>query len=101
VTKEDYSLFLTHYQNCRNVYIRIARNEHMVSLTLAIPEELKKEMERFPEMNWSEIAREAIKRRVLLLHKMQEFTQESELTEQEALRIGKKVNEGLAKRWKA
>lgn len=72
----------------------------MVSLTLAIPEDLKKEMERFPEMNWSEIAREAIKRRVLLLKKIHEFTKESELTEEEALRIGKEVNKSLANHWK-
>ena len=33
----------------------------MVNITLAIPDEIKKEMENFPEMNWSEIARKAIK----------------------------------------
>jgi len=32
----------------------------MPTLTLAIPEELKKEMNSMPELNWSEIAREAI-----------------------------------------
>ena len=39
----------------------------MVSLTLSIPEDLKKEMERFPEMNWSVIAREAIRQRIMIL----------------------------------
>ena len=30
----------------------------MVSITLAVPEELKKEMDKHPELNWSEVARE-------------------------------------------
>ena len=32
----------------------------MPTLTLAIPDKLKKEMESLPELNWSEIARKAI-----------------------------------------
>lgn len=32
----------------------------MPTLTLAIPEDLKKEMASMPELNWSEIARKAI-----------------------------------------
>ena len=32
----------------------------MPTLTLAIPDKLKKEMESLPELNWSEIARRAI-----------------------------------------
>lgn len=32
----------------------------MVSVTLAIPEEVKKRMEHFPEINWSGFVRKAI-----------------------------------------
>ena len=32
----------------------------MVSLTLSIPEELKKKMEQFPEINWSGLVRKII-----------------------------------------
>ena len=72
----------------------------MVSLTLAIPDDLKREMERFPEINWSVIARESIKKRILLLKKIREFTKDSTLTEEDAIRIGRKVNEGLSKKYK-
>jgi len=72
----------------------------MTNITLAIPEELKKEMETFPEMNWSVIAREAIKRRVIILKEMQELLKESNLTEEDAVRLGRKVNESLSKRYK-
>jgi hypothetical protein len=35
----------------------------MVSLTLAIPSEMKTEMERFPEMNWSGFVRQCIEKK--------------------------------------
>lgn len=75
----------------------------MVSMTLAIPEELKKEMDRHPEMNWSEIARQAIKERLekfLLLKKMDEMLKNSKLTEKDAIMLGRKVNKALAKRYR-
>jgi hypothetical protein len=71
----------------------------MVSITLAVPEELKKEMDSFPEMNWSAVAREAIKKKIILLKKFREFTKDSTLTEEDALLLGKEVNKALAKRY--
>lgn len=72
----------------------------MPSLTLAVPEELKKEMDKRPEINWSEIAREAIRQRLLLLKEMDRLLAKSELTEADALELGRKVNEAVAKRYK-
>jgi len=72
----------------------------MVNITLSVPEELKKEMDKFPEMNWSEIARAAIKHRILILSKIKEFTKDSTLTEEDALRLGRQVNASMAKRLK-
>ncbi len=70
----------------------------MVSLTLSVPPELKSKMDEFPEMNWSEIARQAIRKRLELLRKMDEMFANSELTEEDAIRLGRKVNRSLAKR---
>jgi len=36
----------------------------MTTMTLAVPSELKHKMEEFPEMNWSEIARQAFIQRI-------------------------------------
>ena len=69
----------------------------MVSITLAVPQELKTEMDRHPEMNWSEVARQAIRERVVLLHKMDKLLAKSRLTESDALDLGRKVNQGVAK----
>lgn len=72
----------------------------MASMTLAVPQELKREMEKFPEINWSAVAREAIKNKILLLQKFREFTAESRLTEKDALELGRKVSKALAKRYR-
>lgn len=70
----------------------------MVSMTLAVPENLKKEMEKHPEMNWSEIARQAIQNKLLLLQKMDALLAKSKLTEEDAIEIGRKVKKGIARR---
>jgi hypothetical protein len=68
-------------------------------MTLAVPDELKKKMEKFPEMNWSEVARQAIRQRVEMLETLKEFTKDSTMTEEDALEMGRKVNKALAKRY--
>ncbi|MDO8740024.1 MAG: hypothetical protein Q7J54_00440 [Candidatus Woesearchaeota archaeon] len=73
----------------------------MVSITLAVPEDIKHEMDAFPEMNWSEVARQAIKRKLSMLEKFKEFTKDSTLTQEEALDLGRKVSENAMKRHKA
>jgi len=72
----------------------------MVSITLAVPEELKEDMERHPELNWSEVARQAIKEKLLVLKRMDIMLSKSKLTEEEAVELGRKVNKALAKRYK-
>jgi len=71
----------------------------MVSITLSVPEEMKTEMDKFQEINWSAIAREAIKNRLIMLKKFKEFTKDSTLTEEDALRLGRDLNERLSKRF--
>jgi len=70
----------------------------MVSMTLSVSEELKQEMDNFKEINWSEIAREAIKQRLILLEKFKKFTKNSEITEKDALKWGKEVSKAVSKR---
>lgn len=71
----------------------------MVSITLSVPQEMKKEMDKFPEMNWSQIAREAIKQRLIMLEKFKAFSRESTLTEEDTLNLGRKVNKEVAKKY--
>jgi hypothetical protein len=73
----------------------------MTSLTLAISKELKAKMEKHKEINWSEIARQAIKQKLELLAKMDELLKNSELTEGEAIKLGRKVNKKIAEKMHA
>ncbi len=72
----------------------------MVSMTLAIPKELKKEMELYPEINWSAVAREAIKRKIQILQEMNNVLSKSKLTEEDALYFGKKITKKAAKKFR-
>ena len=71
---------------------------YMVTITLAVPSELKHKMELFPEMNWSEVARQAFIQRVHDLEFLKKFKSESKLTEEDALKLGKKVNKAVSDR---
>lgn len=56
----------------------------MASLTLSIPEDLRDKMRQFPEINWSEVARQAITEKARLLAKMNQLLASGHLDEKEA-----------------
>ena len=72
----------------------------MVSVTLAVPQELKIEMDKHPELNWSEIARQAIWEKLVVLKRMDMLLSSSALTKEDALQFGRKVSKTLAKRYR-
>jgi len=72
----------------------------LVNMTLSVPKELKTLMDQFPEINWSEVARKAFREKVEDLKFLKEFTSKSELTEEDALELGRKVNRALSKRYR-
>ena len=76
----------------------------MSTLTLAIPEEMKQQMEECPEINWSEVARESIRTKLGQLQLFKAIIGKSKLTEEEAeklaLELGKKVNKSMHEKFK-
>jgi len=70
----------------------------MTNLTLSIPDDLKAKMGRFPEINWSEVARQAIIEKTRLLEQMQHLLSHSKLTEQDALKIGREIKRRMWKK---
>ena len=72
----------------------------MVSMTLSVPQELKKEMEQYPEINWSVVAREAIKRKLAILQKMNTLLANSDLTEDDAVAFGKQITKKAAQKFR-
>jgi len=51
----------------------------MASVTLSIPDELKEEMNKFPEVKWSEVLREITMRRVKQLKKFVQMVEKGEI----------------------
>lgn len=64
----------------------------MTTMTLAVPNELKEKMDTFPEMNWSEVARQAFMQKIDDMEFLRKFKEKSKLTEDDALRLGKEVS---------
>ncbi len=72
----------------------------MPTITLSVPEDLKKEMDKIKEINWSAVAREAIRERISKLKIFKEIVSKSKLTEKDALELGRKINKALHQRYK-
>jgi len=68
----------------------------MTTLTLAVPDEMKKKMDSFPEMNWSEVARQAFMQKIEDMDFLRKFKEKSKLTESDALRLGKEVSKEVS-----
>jgi hypothetical protein len=72
----------------------------MPTITLAIPEDLKKEMDTMPEINWSEIARIAIRERAEEYKVFKSIVAKSKLTQKDARGIGDNINEVMYHKYK-
>jgi predicted CopG family antitoxin len=73
----------------------------MVNITLTVPEEMYKEMKKHRELKWSDIARQAFRRKLKEIKLVDELLSKSELTEDDAEIIGHKIKHEIRKRlWK-
>ncbi|MFH1290012.1 MAG: ribbon-helix-helix domain-containing protein [Nanoarchaeota archaeon] len=72
----------------------------MAIITLSIPEDLKKEMDKSRFINWSEVAREAIRTKISQLAILNVIAAKSQLTEKDALEISKKIKGSMHKKYK-
>lgn len=70
----------------------------MPTITVNVDDNLKERMENHPEINWSEVTRQAIEEKIEALEVMAELTSESELTESDVQEIADKMNESGRKR---
>ena len=71
----------------------------MPTVTISVPDELKNKMTKFPEVNWSAVARKAILERVKFLEKMDKALEKSELTGEDAVLLGRKVKAAVSKKF--
>ncbi|HIG98529.1 TPA: hypothetical protein HA231_03855 [Candidatus Woesearchaeota archaeon] len=73
----------------------------MPNVTVSVPEELKQELDKLPEVNWSEAVRNFLSEKVKresLLRKLDKMLGNSRLTEEEAdkfaVELGRQVKKG-------
>ena len=73
----------------------------MPNMTLAIPVDLKQKMDHFKEINWSEVARQAINQKVLLLEKMNKFFSMSKLDDADIEKYASQIKKSVLRKHKA
>ena len=70
----------------------------MTNMTLAVPEDLHRIMDRHKDIKWTEVARQAMREKARKLERMDKLLAKSKLTEQDAEEIGHKIKHGITKR---
>ncbi|WXG41546.1 MAG: hypothetical protein WED07_12405 [Candidatus Freyarchaeum deiterrae] len=71
----------------------------MTELKIKIPEDLKREMEKFG-VDWSPAIRRMIKREIQNLTEIERTISKSEMTEEDALELGEKVSKSIGERFR-
>jgi len=76
----------------------------MPSVTFAIPDEIKAKMRKISWVNWSEVARRILLKRLkkeVVLKKLSALMKNSEMTEELAMKLGEELKERIHKRLKS
>lgn len=68
------------------------------NLTISVDEELMQQIRSHPGVNWSEAAREGLRRRLQEIHIWDELLKDSELTEDDVAAMADQVDEAMARR---
>ncbi|MBI2543347.1 MAG: hypothetical protein HYW24_04120 [Candidatus Aenigmarchaeota archaeon] len=71
----------------------------MSNMTLSVPEELHKKMRQHTELKWSDIARQAFEKKLKEIELSEKLLSKSNLTEDDAERIGHKIKGKIRKRF--
>lgn len=72
----------------------------MPNMTIRIPEDLKKEVDRHKEINWSEVARQSMWKYVRRLDIAESIASKSKLTEKDVKKLSKKVKHDIAEHYR-
>jgi predicted CopG family antitoxin len=72
--------------------------EVMPNITISVSEELYTTIKKHRQVRWSEVARRAMELYAKKLSLLDKFLKNSEMTEEDAIEIGRKIKHGMAKR---
>lgn len=68
----------------------------MVNVTVAVGEDLKQELSKFDEVNWSAVIRRSLRNHVRKLQIAEAIANKSELTKKDVKEIGDLIKKGVA-----
>ena len=80
-------------------YVKSHNYLKMGNITLSIPEEVHRQMKRFSEVRWSEVARQAIVSKIETLMLAEKLAKKSRLTEEDVLDFSRKLKSAATKRF--
>ncbi|PSP67401.1 hypothetical protein BRC85_06400 [Halobacteriales archaeon QS_1_69_70] len=66
----------------------------MPNVTVSVDDSLKDRMDDHPEINWSEVARQAIREKLRDLRVMEELVEGSDLTEEDIDELAARIDQG-------
>ncbi|MEK6928193.1 MAG: hypothetical protein AABX11_07200 [Nanoarchaeota archaeon] len=72
----------------------------MVNITLSIPDELKAELQKHDEINWSAIIRKALQEQIIRLNLLDSIAQKSKLSKKDVDEISNLIDSSIAKKLK-
>lgn len=67
----------------------------VANLTLSVPDALYEEMKRYPEIRWSEVARQALARKIEDLRRLDVLLARSTLRNTDVRELGRQVKDGV------
>jgi hypothetical protein len=71
---------------------------NMVNVTVSVPVEMKKKMDEYAIINWSEVARQAFTDQLGRLETLEAITAKSKATEKDVEELSKKIKAGVLRR---
>ena len=81
----------------RCVHMNTHMSKTMENLTLSIPRELKKELQKHKEVNWSEVTRQAMQEHLRKIQIAEHIAQKSKLTKKDVQELERVIKHSLAK----
>jgi len=89
-----------HLNNYTDYTVLDAEVKSMPTITLSVPEDMKKEMDELEFINWSAVAREAIKEKICELSLFKEIVSKSKLKQKDASKIAESISASMHKKYK-
>ncbi|HLC79821.1 MAG TPA: hypothetical protein VJG83_05385 [archaeon] len=67
----------------------------MASVSVSVPDEMKRKLEKFDTVNWSAVARKAFESELSKLELMDKLTSKSKATDKDIKELSKKIKAGM------